>query len=347
MFKFDLQQFATPLEQFFGQNDVLDYTRNREYPHLVGDDLFPARRVQSLTVDMLLEGNRTPVIANYSSFDSEAEIGSREAAKATAELAYVKRKKQIKDQDIIALTNPRNAAEQQYLINQVYNDIDSLVQSILARGEKMTMEMLATGKIVDKAHGISVNYGVPSDHQTKLTSNNAWNSASADILTNLQDWADSLSIQPTRALTSKKVLRTIMRNEKVKQEIFGTANTRAVGLADLDAFMQSQGLPIIRAYDGKYREEDAKGKLTTKTYFPEDAIVLMNDDPLGEKLFGPTPEEVHLVAANAVQASQIGNVYAKVYEQQQDPVSTWTLASATMLPSFAAVDEVYQATVLA
>lgn len=345
--KFNLQQFATPITELFPQKDLLDYTRNRAWPTLMGDTLFPARKVNSLEVDMLLEGNRTPVIADYSAFDAEASTRSRDAQKMTAELAYVKSKMQLKETDLYALAKPRDAAEQAYLQRQVYNDIDRLVQGVLARGEAMTMEMLATGKITDKKHNIAVDYGVPKSHQADVSKTKPWSSDSADILLDLETWSDTLDITPTRALTSKKVLSNIYRNQKLIANVYGNNSGRILGQADLDAFLTARGLPIIRSYDGKYKAENGKGGYTSTRYFPENSIVLMNDDTLGEKLYGPTPDELRVVANGSVQASQIGNVFAKIYESGEDPVATWELASATMLPTFAAVDEVFQAQVLA
>ena len=49
----DLQRFATPILDMFSQNTVLDYTRNRQYPEMLGDTLFPAVKVPTLEVDIL------------------------------------------------------------------------------------------------------------------------------------------------------------------------------------------------------------------------------------------------------------------------------------------------------
>ena len=246
---------------------------------------------------------------------------------------------------LIKLQAPRNTAEENYLKQYVFDDIDAMVQAVKARGEKMTMEMFATGKITDKSHGISIDYGVPKAHQTSLTGNSTWGKDGASIIENLQDWSDKLDITPTRALTSKKVLRVLMRSTEIKEAIFGKDTGRVVGQSDLDQWMTAQGLPIIRAYDGKYRTEDAKGNLTTESYFPEDRIVLFNDEVPGQKIYGPTPEENRLVSSNA-QVSNVGNVMAKVYETSEDPIGTWILAAATMLPSFASANNVFQAKVL-
>lgn len=343
--KLNLQRFATPILDMFSQSTVLDYTRNRQYPDMLGDTLFPAIKVPTLEVDILKAGSRVPTIANISAFDSEAEIGSRDASKMTAELAYVKRKMQLTEEMLIKLQAPRNTAEENYLKQYVFDDIDAMVQAVKARGEKMTMEMFATGKITDNANGISIDYGVPKKHQTSLTGSSAWDKDGASIIENLQDWSDKLDITPTRALTSKKVLRTLMRSTEIKEAIFGKDTGRVVGQSDLDQWMTAQGLPVIRAYDGKYRTEDAKGNLTTQSYFPEDRIVLFNDEVPGQKIYGPTPEENRLVSSNA-QVSNVGNVMAKVYETSEDPIGTWILAAATMLPSFASAEDVFQAKVL-
>lgn len=343
--KLDLQRFAIPILDMFNQNTVLDYTRNRQYPDMLGDTLFPATKVPTLTVDILKAGSRVPTIANISAFDAEAEIGSRNASKMTAELAYVKRKVQLTEEMLIKLRSPRNTAEANYLKQYVFDDVDAMVQGVLARGEQMTMEMFATGKITDTEHGIAIDYQVPKEHQETLTGKSVWGTDGASIIDNLQDWSDELDITPTRALTSKKVMRTLMRSTEIKEAIFGKDAGRVVGLADLDQWLTAQGLPVIRAYDGKYRTEDAKGKTVTQHYFPEDRIVLFNDEAPGEKIYGPTPEESRLVASNA-QVSQVGNVMAKIYETGEDPIGTWVLAAATMLPSFASADDVFQAKVL-
>ncbi|MFT8916555.1 MAG: major capsid protein [Oenococcus sp.] len=347
----NLQRFAD-IASLFSQKDVLDYTRDRDYAPYLGDTLFPSRKTQSLELEELTAGSRIPVIASISAFDAEAEIGSREASKLSLELAYIKRKLPISEKELIALRSPRNADEQKYMQGRVYNDIGQLAQGVLARVEKMSMDVLATGKLVDEDHGISLDYQVPAEHQADMTksgaSNITWDSTntSLDILKNLTDWSDAMDVRPTRALTSMKVYRLITTNAKVLQQIYGTS-TRALSQPDFDTFMQAHGLPIIRTYDNKYKKEDSKGNKTSERYFPENRIVLMNDDPIGEKVFGPTPDESRLLSSSDIQASQVGNVFAKVYEETQDPVGTFTLAAATALPGFAAADEVFQAQVIA
>ena len=331
--------------ELFTQNEVLSYVRDREYKPLLGETLFPERKQPSLKLDQLSGGSRIPIAASIHDFDTEAEIGSRIANKQELELSLIKRKLQLKETDIIALENPRTPAEQAYLVCQVYNDIDSLVAGVRARVEAMRMEVLAAGQVTVKENGLNftLDYHVPAEHKEALTGTNVWTNENSDPLADIERWIDALDTKPTRALTSRKIYRALATHPKIIAAIFGKDSGRVVSQADLDAFMETHGYPVIRTYDEKYKVQEADGTYTTKKYFPENKFAMFNDDLLGETLYGPTAEETRLTRDPAVDTSLVGNVLASVYDETRDPVGTWTKAVATALPSFAAADEVFQA----
>jgi hypothetical protein len=331
--------------ELFTQNEVLSYVRDREYKPLLGETLFPERKQPSLKLDQLSGGSRIPIAASIHDFDTEAEIGSRIANKQELELSLIKRKMQLKETDIIALENPRTPAEQAYLVGQVYNDIDSLVAGVRARVEAMRMEVLAAGQVTVKENGLNftLDYHVPAEHKEALTGTNVWTNENSDPLADIERWIDALDTKPTRALTSRKIYRALATHPKIIAAIFGKDSGRVVSQADLDAFMETHGYPVIRTYDEKYKVQEADGTYTTKKYFPENKFAMFNDDLLGETLYGPTAEETRLTRDPAVDTSLVGNVLASVYDETRDPVGTWTKAVATALPSFAAADEVFQA----
>lgn len=333
------------ITELFTQNEVLNYVRDREYKPLLGETLFPERKQPSLKLDQLSGGSRIPIAASIHDFDTEAEIGSRIANKQELELSLIKRKIQLNETDIIALENPRTQAEQDYLVGQVYNDIDSLVAGVRARVEAMRMEVLASGQVTVKENGLNftLDYHVPAEHKEALSGTNVWTDASSDPLADIERWIDALDTTPTRALTSRKIYRALASHPKVITAIFGKDTGRVVSQADLDAFMETHNYPIIRTYDEKYKVQEANGKYTTKKYFPENKFAMFNDDLLGETLYGPTAEETRLTRDPSVDTSIVGNVLASVYDETRDPVGTWTKAVATALPSFAAADEVFQA----
>ena len=333
------------ITELFTQNEVLNYVRDREYKPLLGETLFPERKQPSLKLDQLSGGSRIPIAASIHDFDTEAEIGSRIANKQELELSLIKRKIQLRETDIIALENPRTQAEQDYLVGQVYNDIDSLVEGVRARVEAMRMEVLASGQVTVKENGLNftLDYHVPTDHKEALSGTNVWTDANSDPLADIERWIDALDTKPTRALTSRKIYRALASHPKIIAAIFGKDSGRVVSQADLDAFMETHGYPVIRTYNEKYKVQEANGKYTTKKYFPENKFAMFNDDLLGETLYGPTAEETRLTRDPAVDTTLVSNVLATVYDETRDPVGTWTKAVATALPSFAAADEVFQA----
>lgn len=331
--------------ELFNQKEILNYQQNREYPALLGETLFPEVKKQSLEFDMIKGGGSLPVAASVHAFDTEAEIGSREASKMAIELALIKRKMQLKEKDIIAIESPRNAVEKEYLMKNVFNDIDVLTAGVRARVEAMRMEVLSTGKVTLNENGLDmvVDYGVPEDNKEALSGTHLWTAETADPLEDLFRWKASAGAGANRALTSSAVLSALLRHPKIVGSLFGKDSARVATRADLNAFMQQHDLPTIAVYDDQYRKQEKNGLYTKHRYFPKNAFVMFGEGTLGETLYGPTPEESRLVRDPSVNQSQIGNVLAMVYEENLDPVSTWTKAVATAMPSFPTADEVFQA----
>lgn len=330
--------------ELFNQKTMLDYSKTREYKPFLGETLFPEVKHSTLEFDMIKGGSSLPTIASVHAFDTEAEIGSREASKQALEAAYIKRKMQITEKDLIALAQPRNEAEKNYLMQNVFNDVDTLVNGVRARVELMRIEALSKGKVTLNENGLnmSVNYHVPSDHQEALSGAGLWTADSADIIGDMERWADTLTDKPTRALTSTKILRSILRNAKIIAALFGKDSGRIPTRQDLNAFLQQHDLPVIAVYDAKYRKQAANGSYTSHRYLDEDKFVMFGDGTLGETLYGPTPEESRMLREGA-DVSSVGKIITMVFEEGQDPVSTWTKAAATAIPSFHAADNVFQA----
>lgn len=330
--------------ELFNQKEILNYLKDRKYPAMLGEELFPEVKRQSLEFDMLTNGSKTPVVASVHGFDTESEIGQREAEKMAIELALIKRKMQLKEKEIIALESPRNEAEKTYLMKNVYADIDSLVESIKARIEVMRMEVVATGKITLKENNLdaSIDFGVPNEN--KATNVN-WSLENANPINDMITWKNQLDSVPGRVLTSTTVLAKILANKNVVNAIFGKDSTRIASVGELNNYLAQLGLPKIYTYDAKYRKLGENGKYTKHRYFPENAFVMMPAEPLGETIYGPTAEEIRLQRDPSIDIRLVGKILAMMYEEGKDPVSTWEKAVATALPALKCADELFQATI--
>lgn len=330
--------------ELFNQKEVLNYLKDRKYPAMLGEELFPEVKRQSLEFDMLTNGSKTPVIASVHGFDTESEIGQREAEKMAIELALIKRKMQLKEKEIIALESPRNEAERTYLMRNVYADFDALVESIKARVEAMRMELVATGKITLNENNLdaAIDFGVPEEN--KVT-NVDWSAADSNPINDMITWKNQLDSAPGRVLTSTTVLAKILANKNVVNAIFGKDSTRIASVGELNNYLEQLQLPKIYTCDAKYRKLEANGKYTKHRYFPENAFVMMPSEALGETIYGPTAEEIRLQRDPSIDIKLVGKILAMMYEEGTDPVSTWEKAVATALPALKCADELFQATI--
>ncbi|MEF2641430.1 MAG: major capsid protein [Clostridia bacterium] len=329
--------------ELFSQKEVLNYQKDRKYPALMGEELFPEVKKRSLKFDMIVNKSKTPVIASVHGFDTESEIGQRKAQKKAIELALIKRKLPLTEEDIIALESPRNEAEKEELMQEVYDDIDALVQGVRARVEVMRMEILAKGTVTLDENGLDavIDYGIPAAHKV---ANVDWSIATANPINDMISWYNKMTVKPKRALTSNTVLAKILSNQNVVNALFGKDTTRIASIGELNTYLESLKLPKIYTYDEVYRKVKEDGTEEIKRYFPEDSFVMFPEGKLGETLYGPTAEEIRLQRDPSIDIRQVGKILAMVYEEDKDPVSTWEKAVATALPTFPYSDEVFQAT---
>lgn len=326
----------------FTQRGIIDYLKERTYPTYMGTELFPEEKRDELKFDELSEGSDIPVIASVHSFDSEAEIGTREAVERTIELALIKRKMQLKEEEIIKILHPRTNQEKKRLMNKVYGDIDNLVLSVMARIELMRMEVVAKGTVTLAENGLTavVDYGVPTEH--KVT-NVDWDAEDSDPISDITSWYNKLGTKPKRIITSNTVLAKLTRHPNVVAALYGNGAKRIATAGELNTYLESLGLPKIYTNDEVYRKQLANGKYETKRFFPEDCFSMIPGETLGLTIYGPTAEEVRLSTKADIDVEAIGNILAMIYEEGTDPVSTWEKAVATALPSLSCADKMFQA----
>lgn len=328
--------------ELFNQKEILNYLKERKFPAMMGEELFPEVKKQSLEFEVLTNASKTPVIASVHGFDTESEIGQREAEKKVIELALIKRKMQLKEKEIIALESPRNDAEKQYLMKNVYNDFDNLIESVKARAEKMRMDVISTGilKLDENELDAEIDYGVPTENKVI---NVDWSSNTSNPINDMIAWANKLDQMPGRVITSNTILAKILSNKNVVNALFGKDSTRIASVGELNTYLESLGLPKIYTYDRKYRKLEKNGTYTKHRYFPENKFVMLPNETLGETVYGPTAEEIRLQRDPSIDVRSVGKIFACMYEEGKDPVSTWEKAVATALPVLSCAEDIFQA----
>jgi len=335
------------IEEVFNTNELINYFKEAVVIPMLGESLFPERKIQDIEFDMILGRGGLPVSASVHAFDTKTMLASREAIeKGVQSLSLIKRQIKITEKELIKIQNPRNDAELAFVLSQLYNDSEKLVESIKVRVEAMRMEILSTGKVKIEENGVKVtiDYSVPTGNQLPFS----WVAAGSTPLIDLDTLATAVETEcgtrPTRALTSRKVVKAICANTSIKKAVFGVNSDKLVTLALLNDLLIQSDLPIILVYEGKYKIETADG-FSTVRYFPENIISMFGDSTLGETIYGLTAEEVKLIGDGKMeQASMVGNIFAGTYTSI-DPVGEFTKVAATAMPSFPHAEEVGIATI--
>lgn len=348
------QNLLNDLLKLFSRKAVLNYARARQPRTYLGPTLFPSRTLNELSFEYWKEANRLPVLANVQAFGAEAEIASREGAeKVSGEFPPIKRKINLNERLLIALKR-EGAGDSDLVKNQIFNDLDNLIDSVNARFEKMRMDAVATGKIqlIENGMKLDVDYGVPANHQEVLaatdTADGFWSYANAEPITQIQEWVDLIvadtGIRPERALTSQTVVANLLKNKQIRTMIYGDlGGTRAITAVQLNDLLQSMNLPQIATYDLQVRAQAENGTYSALRLFPVNKFVLLPGTALGETLQGPTAEA--LLDPDIVSQEAPG-IWATV-ESITEPVGVWTKVAATGLPTFPMADTIFQAQVLA
>lgn len=336
------------LEEVFNTTELINYYKDREVVPMLGESLFPERKIQDIEFDMILGKGGLPVSASVHALDTETQLASREAIeRGVASLALIKRKIKITEKEIIKINNPRTDAELMQVLSQLYNDSEKMVKAVKVRVEAMRMEAISTGKIKIEENGVKVtiDYGVPKGNKKSFNWSNSETSTPLDDLDTLASAVeDESGVRPTRALTSRKMLNTLKKNLSVRKAVHGVNSAKIVTTEELNQLLTDLELPTIVTYEEKYKVEGAKG-YTTKRYFPENVISMFSGATLGETIYGLTAEEIKLIGDGKMDvAEMIGNIFVGTYTSI-DPVGEFTKAAATALPSFPLADELGIATV--
>ncbi|MBU3126748.1 major capsid protein [Clostridium tagluense] len=336
------------LVEVFNTNELINYFKERVVVPMLGEALFPENKIQDIEFDMILGSGGLPVSALVHAFDTKTQLASREAIqKGIQTLALIKRQIKITEKELIKIQNPRGDAELAFVLAQLYKDAEKMEESIRVRAEAMRMEVISSGKVAINENGVAVtiDYLVPAGN--KLPFN--WSaSTTATPLIDLDTIATAVEIEcgsrPTRAMTSRKVMKAICACTTIKKAIFGTNSDKLVTLSLLNELLSQSELPVLLVNEGKYKIETATG-FSTVRYFPENIISMFGSDTLGETVYGLTAEEVKLIGdGNMETASMVGNVFVGTYTSV-DPVAEFTKAAATVIPSFPHADELGIATI--
>lgn len=328
----------------FTEEATLAYNRQRQYPAYQGSALMPSIKQGSTSLKRAVAGRKVPILAKVHALDTESAIISRESAAEILNLSLFKQKIQVTEEMIQHINAPRSAEEQQYLINEVFNDVERTRNGVLAGIEKVRMDAITKGAFALALEGgktLSVDYQVPNANKRVLPAGADFSDPDFDILGLLDEVQTTLGIRLPYAITSRELLNDILSNNGIRDTMFRTTNLNVrPSISELNALFADRNLPQIAVMDQYYRDDVGS---SPKRYFDKNYFVMVPEQQLGQTIFGPTPEESRLRNRRPdIQFTEQDYVLSMIYDESVDPVSTWTKSVAMAMPSLDFAQEMVQ-----
>lgn len=320
-------------------------------PPYLGEILFPDKKQIGLDLSYIKGSKGMPVELNLSAFDARAikknRIGFQEVKTS---MPFFKNSMSIDEDLRQKLLIAIQAGNQQYIqtiLSKIFQDTVTLIEDAAVTREKMRMQLLSTGTITMANNGqeYSYDYGIVSTH--KPTPTKTWDNADADPIGDIITWQDVIENEgygrPSRAITSRKVLRNLMKNTNIKNAVYVFSQGKvALNETALRSYILDQTGVTIEVYEKKYKSLDG----TVTRFIPEDLFILIPEGDLGNTYFGTTPEEADLMTSQNAKVAIVDTGVAVTTTEQVDPVEVTTKVSQVTMPSFEAADQIIIADVI-
>lgn len=330
---------------------LIQYTKNAinewESQPMMLETYFPRQSLPTLDIRMFKGAYYQDVIAHVHSFDTLTEPASRDNFDTTmAEMMLIKRKFRVGEKEAIQLRTAGSNEMVNFIRNNIYNDVERLINSIRARFELMRAEALTTGKNRIKENGVDVtlDYQMPKNHFIDFE----FTDPSKNPLTQIEAAMDLAeedgNVRPERILTSRHVVKLLAQHPLMKKAILGTESERYISDDDLNDFFVSKGFPSVNVYERTYLDEKPNGKREKHRYIPENSFILLPGDAVGNTFNGPTAEQLELAGTPGINVTSNDWITTTEWKEVDSPAHN-VKAVATGLVTFPYAETVISGTV--
>lgn len=332
---------------------IWDAGRVEDRPPYLGEAFFPNTKQLGLDINLIKGKQGLPIALVSANWDTDVLYRDRIGFTALqAELPFFKEaykiSEKLRQQILTTIENYQTP-----LFNQVFDDVNELLDGADVTTERMRMQLLGTGTISIQENGVDkqYDYGFVTANQF-VTESTLWSASGA---------------HPFKSFVARIKAYKQLTKKRAVVAIFGyDAYQALINDADIISYFESLTTPLlaptedeIHAYierrsgvkvilnDAQYVK--ARDRSKTATYFyPTDRYTLLSTVDMGETVYGTTPEEADLLSGstNILSGEVLDNGVAITTWKEADPVSVSVKVSEVVAPSCPNIDQIYIVKVL-
>jgi hypothetical protein len=324
--------------------DIIAFARAVPTPddYLLTREIVPNTEINNVKY-RIRRTSRYGGVAQFRAYDAETPFGRREVDHSITEgmLPPVGQKLFVGELETILLAIERGADDQE-LVDALYDDTEANVRAIRARMELAAGDLLTDRKfeLVDENNlTLEADFGVGVEAGFSPTAPVLWTDPTADILDDELAWIaflrDNGDGAPGEVLTSSSVIGLWARNHQVIGEFYGTdaaggAARPTLTPAQVNAVRAGRNLPPLRAYDTQVRVAGVNVRV-----LPENRLFLLpaNKRDFAETQYGITAEAIMLSRQGnpRIEREDQPGIVATVREHD-DPPQVFSRATAVAMP---------------
>jgi len=320
-------------------------------PYL-GATLFPAKKQLGLDLSWIKGSNGLPVALKPSAFDTKATVRDRiGVSKVETEMPFFREAMRIGEKDRQEINRLlASNLEPAYLpiVNNIYDDVKTLVDGAAVQPERMIMQLLSTGKIGITANRqvLDYDYQMKNDHKETLLTTARWSQPESEPIQDIIRWMDTVEentgVRPTNAVMTRKTFGYLLAHKSIRLDMNPLGGQNIILTeAMLKEYLKNKVGLSVAVYNKKYRAENG----SLNNFFPDDVFTLIPDGKLGNTYFGTTPEEADLMTGTDAQVQIVNTGVAITSIKEPHPVNVQTIVSEIVLPSFETLDNIFIARV--
>ncbi|MGW3657227.1 major capsid protein [Streptomyces sp. NPDC005151] len=328
--------------------DLTTFARTIPTPadFLLTQKIFPKVEVSDVMWRIKNQG-RYVNAAKYRSYDASVVLADRQAWTTSTQgmLPALGQKLLVGEMEIL-LQEASRGADQDRLIELLYDDVERHVEAVNSRLELAAGDVLTDGKFslaAENALTTDVDFQVPAANMP--TAPVLWSDPTADAIRDELGWLDYLdSIGapfPELVVTSRRAFSFLGKNNAYRAAYYGSVNPSTTPTASLtpqqvNVVRGNYGLPPIELYKGQVRVDGA-----TVRPLPDDRWVMVPPDRTkwGQTMYGTTAESLVLSRGSnpeIVREDAPGLIITK--GTKDDPPQVWTKGAAVAMPVLFAPD---------